>query len=106
MPAGIAGGTIRVAVISIPPVCLVSTKLFEFGAVSHRAGRGAACDIWPYLSSQIELIADRHPAMAARGLLHHAQRRERHVEAGDEQLVGRRHVEHALARGDRLVLVV
>ena len=55
---------------------------------------------------QIQLITMRHPAIGAARLLHIAQSRERHVEAGDKQFVGRHHIEDALAGSHRLLLVV
>ena len=56
--------------------------------------------------SKIELVTDRYPAIAADRFLHIADARERHVETGYEQLVGRYHIEDSLAGGHGLVLVV
>src|SRR5689334_1682384 len=80
------------------------------GACGFRARRFAASrnDYGEIFNAplKVQLIADRDPAIGAATALHHAQAGERHVVAGDERPVGRRHVEHALARRRRLLLVV
>src|SRR5512136_3430983 len=48
----------------------------------------------------------RYPTVAALPFLHVADTGERHVKTGDEELVGRKHVEDALARRDRFVFIV
>src|SRR5690606_13492856 len=70
--------------------------------------RGAAApspERRPAPASEIELIAHRDLAIAVGGPVNEADRRERHVVAGDRETVRRGHVEDASARGRRGVLV-
>src|SRR5262249_19580623 len=55
---------------------------------------------------KIELIAVRHPAIAALPFLDIANAWKWHMKTSDEQLVSRQHIEHPLASGDGLVFVV
>src|ERR1051326_3355754 len=82
-----------------------------FGAYSwqidiHPASSAGQASAAVCACSEIELVADRNPAIRAAAALDRAEPRERHVVAGDEQALSRRHVEYALARRDRLLLVV
>src|SRR5215467_5617767 len=70
-----------------------------FGLTRHLASNSVSL-------LQVELVAGGHPAVAGARLLHEAERRERHVEAGDCDFVGCDHVENAFTGCDRHVLYV
>src|SRR4249919_425567 len=73
---------------------------------SPRRSSGAANKRRHAVASQIELIAVRHPAVAALPFLHIADAGKRHMKAGEKQPVGREHIQDPLTRRHGLVLVV